>query len=229
MTDKDSDLVVNLPTIDFKKMKEVSTNPPAFHPNLKLIQGTSGEIANGAVQGEWWLDKTNLTKSLQIVVCGVRYHAIHIKEKKKVAESYNPDSPVFAAIKGIKNSQQEYGMHGTDFLIWIPTLQKFSTYLAGKYSSRPTGYEILDYMEPIEQRDNELKKVLPHTNCFNLHSEFVDHGEKYRCFEPRVTPIDPDGDLFPPQDILKSAAAVFTKPIENEARITVADTPDEER
>ena len=209
-----------------------------FLPQIKLLQGTSGEIGQlhpqtGKplhAQGDYYLSlkDRNMGREVKVAVLTRRAHAIMFRNQtEKVGESFNYESPTFQEIMNTPNAKDQSittSFSIGDFLCWLPEQDNFATFFPGRKSSRPAGFEIIDFMTKPEER-NESKKELPYTNCFIFGSVYRKFGPKFSAFCPTITPIESTPDLMPDPKLLESALAMFWKPVKEELNLVKNTAP----
>lgn len=209
----------------------------SFLPSVKLLQGTSGEIAElhpstgkpmHAI-GDFFLTlkNKNLGREVPITVLTRRAHAIMFRDNRKEKESFQYESPLFQEIMHTPNNRaQNLAVNFCigDFLLWLPSEDTFATFFPGNKTGRPVAFTIIDHMAPLDTR-TEAKKDLMYTNCFVLGSKFRKFGDKNQCFVPIVTPVEPSHDLMPDPALVEPANTMFWAPVEAEARVVPNTAP----
>lgn len=215
--------------INWDNVRKSSQSSASFLAYLKLMQDLSPETKDeetGFKAGDWALGRHNLTKECGIVVLAVRNHALHLRGNSKVTESFRADSPIYIRLENIGSVPKgEQVMVGSDWLIYVPSIKKFCTYLTGKTSNRQLGWDIADHMEPPDQRSEGSANVdMPYTNCFKLKAFWDDRGPTYKCWAPKIVPLEPHKSMIPLTEDLEKAVALFNAPVENEPHLEESDS-----
>lgn len=177
----------------------LTSSDTSFLPTIKLIHGISPE-AGKIRPGNFLIRDNDLGSSFNTVVVAKRPHALLLKDKKKVAESFDPASKEFLDIATYrisdKSSEQKY--YGLEFLMWVPIAGNFGTMLFGLPSNKETGKLINIFITPRAEREARPKEFpsiswdLPHTNVLTIWSEMKQFGPKQRSFVPNVRPCTED-------------------------------------
>lgn len=97
--------------VKFKRIQEGMFYLSDQNPQRCLQIGTFKELGPGQFRGEFYC------------VCGPwRYHALHLKDREVVAESFNPEEPIFKEIqlKAPESTKDNVYMFGVDQLFWVP-------------------------------------------------------------------------------------------------------------
>lgn len=137
-----------------------------FLPRLQLFISNSDAVKAekipmnhyGLVKGQ---DIIPLGKEVDIAIIAYRPRAIDASDKNNVRVSSIPTSDLFREIKDRQDNTKNSGcLYGPEFLVWVPSQEKFATFLCGGRSTR-----------------NEARKInalmgKPAT----LKSRFVDNG-----------------------------------------------------
>jgi hypothetical protein len=200
-----------------------------FLPSIKLIQGVSSEVERDDIsQGDFFIGSKDLNVGprVEIVVFDRRAHALLLDGNKKIKETYRSDSPLFKdiALTPDDRANNIVSFSGLgDWLFWLPEQSIFVTYFCGKRSTRPLTDSILDYLTPITQRTTVLAKEKPFTNSFELYSHFETRlwGPRYKCYIPKVTPLDLFSEDMD-KDLLLRATAIFRAPAAKESTMEEA-------
>lgn len=215
-------------------VREVAKESSSFIPALKLIQTTSEEnnltvtdvdgakITNSP--GDFYHSgaKINFGKKIAILICpGWRPHALEMIAKQKKRESFNQDSPIYKAIISTREARdgKHVVSHGWEFLLYIPIKDLFASLFLGRPSNRKLPNEIFDYMREPNERENEAKKDLPHTNYFELFSQFESWGQN-RFWVPHVAPRTLTQEFLPPKETLEQNYNIFMAAVLNEPKVT---------
>ena len=239
-TAKDTELVKPYaypPLLPSKESREtLSQELSPFVQNIKLLQGTSGEIeTQGNSAGNFFLsaDDLNLSSKLMIIVIYRRDHALLFVKGSKAKESFHTDHPVFQEIKETTSDRPNKidSAWGHDWLIYLPDFKRFVSYFCGRKSSRPCSEDILDCITPKEGRDENdtLAMEKPYTRIFELYSHFETKkfGPDYKCYVPKVTPMLVDSSsIVLDKDRATTMIDLFMKPVINEP--DVEEVPESE-
>lgn len=217
---------------------KASASNRGFVPGIKLLQGTNTEIAKeGNAAGDFYLstDELNLSSRLFILVFSRRSHALLLKNREKLKESFIFTSPVYKEILGTRtdNANGIVSMNGFgDWLLWLPQYEKFVAYFCGKPSSRDISEDIADCMKPPDDRKTEIAKSKPHTPLFELFSKFETEkfGPDKKCFVPQVTPLDPTSKAssnlsLPSPETIETMVNLFQAPVLTEQQMDITPIP----
>ena len=194
-----------------------------FVPNIKLLQGGSPEIAqyDNYRPGDFILDENNLGRNVELNILVCRPHAMYIKDKQKVSESYVVTSEEFIRIQTMRiprmQPQTEYTRFGYEWLCYIPSCNLFGTLYLGKNNIRFLSGKILTCLMPPDKRKAGQFDV-PFTSNFKLTSAFVTVMNKgdIKAWLPVIEPIV--GVVLPapnPED-LKRFLTAFNNDVINE-------------
>lgn len=203
-----------------------------FIPAIKLLQGTSREVADSAVgkPGDFFFQGTNLGNRVKIIVCDRRPHAILFENNQNTMESFDPGSELWETIATTPRNypQRIEPVHGNEWLMYICSIGEFGAMICGKASSKPMSDEIIDHITPIKQR-KVAARGLPQTNVFEMWSKFEDKlwGANNRSYACHVTALKGDevGDITSPsENQIKTAVTIFRAPL-NIPEPIAADEP----
>ena len=216
-----------VPTESERKFFEARVqSDESFLPSLKLLQGTSPELAEdgGANKsGDFYLSILNRNLHQKVIVCivGRRAHALLMENNRKTKESFDYDSPIFKQIVNTQSTRDQSirsSWSVGDFLCWLPEENVFCTFFPGVRALRPIAFDLIDYMTEPKSRSIESKKEYPHTNCFEFNSFLQSFGPRYRCMVVKPTPLVPDKSLFPQQEQLEASQKIFYHPVLTETK-----------
>lgn len=154
---------------------------------IKLMQPLSDPVtAKKAQPGEFMLVNLNLGEEFLAVIGPWRPHALHLKNKTVISESFDQHSDEFKAIERreaeLKKTrvEGEGAMAGVDFLLWLPEKKTFGYYFFCK-----TAKQIAD---DVVGKQGELV-------CFT--STLV--GKKFKWYLPEIHEPAIDIDATVPQ------------------------------
>lgn len=215
-----------IPTADERKFFD-SRHEDSFLPSLKLLQGTSPELAENDGRnksGDFYLSvlNRNVGQKVIVCVCDRRVHALLMENGRKSKESFNYNSPIFQLIMSISSTKDQSirsSWSVGDFLCWLPEENVFCTFFPGVRALRPVAFDLIDYMTTPKERVIESKRDLLHTNCFEFTSFLQNFGPRYRCMVVKLTPLDVERSLFPESLALKSVQEIFIRPVINEQKV----------
>jgi len=111
----------------------------AFLPRLQLMTSNSKLCKSGEfpinhyafVQDQ---DHKDLGKNVDILVCAWRPKAMDLGGT--VVSSYDETSETFKQIQNKSNQKNSNCMWGYEFLVWIPSVEKFGSYFCGSKTAR---------------------------------------------------------------------------------------------
>ena len=116
----------------------------AFLPRLKVLAVTSDLAVEGkAPAGNLLLERgkdewVDLGKRLEVYPLCYRFLALKFDENNKVEmQSFDPKSPEFQQIRAEAQEKDSGCAFGPQFLLWVPSLKEFVTFLFGSISFRP--------------------------------------------------------------------------------------------
>lgn len=214
-------VTTNLPATQFANTNFLTKGSGDFLPSIKLIHGISPEASKIKV-GNFLLGEYDLGDKFNCAVVGQRAHALYIKDKKKVLESYDTASQDFDRIANYKNkdSKTETLLFGLEFLCYVFSVGKFGTLFCGSSSSREQGGKIQLLTTPIETRKAnpqtfpEITWGFPYTRVLTIYSEMRQFGASFRSLVPVPMPCNDDGITNMPSDAqIQEAIFKFTPAI----------------
>jgi len=205
-----------------------------YIPNLTFVTGTS-DVAKAnpplAHQGQYFGHNTALTDPV-IFVCHVRRHAIFFKNKEKIAESFNPKSPIYQDIKAdVPNYDFNKGYCPREclsFLVYVPALGDFCILYPASKTQRSVAGDIIKYTTPIKDRDSDASKELGVAHLFKLGNTQLTN--KFKTLIPTATPLfePPEDYASPGEDALARAVKIFLRPVIAELENPVEEAPESE-
>lgn len=184
-------------------------------PRLQLIGANSGLAQEGKVPvGSYALimskdNATNLGNAVDMFVLAWRARASDLGGEQ-VVSVFDINDPVFKEIQA-KSAEKDSGcMFGPEFLIWIPSVQKFATYFMGSATGRVAAPKVRAFMSK---------------GC-TLKSALISKG-KYKWHGPVVTPCSAPG-AAPSAEKLETEVDKFLNPPKTSVEAADAPTSDRE-
>lgn len=188
-------------------------------PRLQLFGGNSDAAKEGKIQmGSYGLvtskdQLTPLGTEVDVLVLSWRPKAMSVGGEDIITE-YNPQSANFKALVAKADEPDSGCMYGPEFLLWIPTVRKYATFMMGSKSSRreaPNLRAILD-----GQKDGKIPAATLKVTLIA--------GKKYKWHNPVVTVCSTPFDLPEDNDEMISVANDFNNPPESDTEMV---TPEE--
>lgn len=120
----------------FAKMSSAAS----YLPRLQLFGSNTDAAKEGKINmGRHGMvidkDLTDLGADVDILVCAWRPKAMDVGGEK-VISLYNPDSEAFQKLQGRADLPNSGCMYGPEFLVYIPKVERFATFLMGSKTAR---------------------------------------------------------------------------------------------
>src|SRR5215831_6237732 len=133
----------------------------SFLPRLQLFGGNSDAVKEqkipiahfGLVRSKDQIE--DLGVGVDVIPLSLRFAAMRLEEGN-VVSVYNPDNPEFKQIMADSEEPNSRCMYGPQFLVYIPHIKTFATFLFGSKTSRREGRN----MKPLLRRGATLRSKL---------------------------------------------------------------------
>lgn len=166
-----------------------------YGSNSDPVKTETTQIGYSLVEGK---DNFNyLGRDVDVLVIAWRPKAISMGDQ--VIANHNPDSPEFKRIQDLAlNTKDSNCMYGPEYLVWVPALRKFATFLMGSKTARNESSK----MQARLRQAATLKTKLYESKDFKWHGPQI-----LAC----STPFD-----FPTSEELTEVVTAFNNPKESE-------------
>jgi hypothetical protein len=193
--------LAGLQKFEEKVFEEVATSSK-FLPRLQLFSSNSGEVQEGKIrQGHFGVVTMkgqpiiDLTDETDVLLICWRPKALDMSTDN-VVSCFNVEDDLFRSIAAKSDDSDSGCMFGPEFLVWIPSIQKFATFFCGSKTARREAVNIKGLCgKGATLRSHLIKK-----------GRYAWHGP--RAFECS-TPFD-----LPDIEDIKSKAEDFNNPPE---------------
>lgn len=125
-----------------KTFDEVASSTK-FLPRLQLFSSNSAEVKEDRIrQGRYGLvtmkgqPVIDLTDTVDVLVCVWRPKALDMSDLNNVISIFDVTNPMFVKIAGQADDTDSGCMFGIEFLVWVPSVQKFATFFCGSKTAR---------------------------------------------------------------------------------------------
>ena len=142
-TGNDNSLIPNMmPAVVEDKDFDDLASAGKFLPRLALCGSSSNVVKTGAVQmGTYALisgkSVTALGKEIDLLVIAWRATALDMQSEDTVIDSHDKDSELFKSIQHRADNESDSGCaYGPEFLVYIPSINRYATFLFGSKSAR---------------------------------------------------------------------------------------------
>lgn len=172
-----------------------------FYPRVQLFGSNSSKVIDGKIGlGHYGMtaDKDTLIDlgvTFDCLVISFRPMAMATQDDP-IVSTHDRHSELFKSIEKRANTEKDSGcIYGPEFLIWLPTLKKFATYMFGSKSARreaPHMYGLL-------------------SKAATLKVKLVSH-DKYKWHVPVIVACSTPFEM-PDHDDLKATADDFNNPV----------------
>lgn len=120
---------------------------PSFLPRIQLCGGNSDIVKEGKIPvGHYALIRNAddfVDLGLEIVVVPLTYRFAAMRfGGEKVEQFFNPKSDDFKAVQAESEEKDSQCAYGPQFLVWIPSVKEFATWLLGSKSARPEARKV---------------------------------------------------------------------------------------
>lgn len=188
------------PSEEVEKSFDTLSSAASWFNRIQLFGSNSGKVQEGKMPvGNYGYvsDKDTVTAlgtEVDVLVISWRPLAIATQDDP-IRSSHDRTSEVFKDIENRANNEKDSGcVYGPEFLLWIPALKKFATFMLGSKSFRREAPILKSFMS----RSATLKVKLV-------------SGDRYKWHVPVTTPCSTPFEL-PSMDDLKATADLFNNP-----------------
>jgi hypothetical protein len=171
-------------------------------PRLALFGGNSDAAKEGKVPiGHYGLVTAKdqlvvLGPAVDVLVISWRPTAIDTRSEDTVVSSHDKNSELFKSIQDQADNVKDSGcMYGPEFLVYIPAVKKFATFLLGSKSFRREALPLSELM----------------TKAATIRSKLV-KTERFSWHVPVVTACTTPFDTIPPLEEIAEKAELFNNP-----------------
>lgn len=181
-----------LPANKFDEQFDKVASGGGFLPRLMLYGSNSDVVKDEKAQVGYSLVKgkdelTYIGKEVEVLVLSWRPKALDMSGEQVVA-NHNPESPAFKAIAYRADNEKDSGcMFGPEYLVWIPALKCFATFLMGSKTARREAPAVKGFLP----KPGQPLKVCQLTTKLYSNDRFKWHGPK--ALESSVPVEMPDG------------------------------------
>jgi hypothetical protein len=185
-----------------------------FLSRIQLYSSKSNAVSEGKITPNHYGIPTDnevidLGDEVDVVILSWRAKALDTSDTDNILESFDPDSDVFKDIRDRSGTPDSGCMFGPEFLIYVPSVEKFLTFFMSSKSAR-----------------REARKMEPLLRCAaTLKSKIVKKG-KYVWAAPVVLSCSQPLDL-PSVEVIKVKINKFLNPPKKD--VSLAEEDDRER
>jgi len=164
----------------------VASGDDSFLSRLQLYGSKSDAVAESKIaMGHYGIvtdgDITDVGEDVDAIVVDWRAKALQI-DGENIIDEHNPKSETYKQIKALSEVKDSGCMHGPEFLLWIPSQNRFVTYFMSSKTARRESRKVL----PFLRKAVTLKCKLIVTAKYKWHGPVV-----IACSTPLDTP-DPE-------------------------------------
>lgn len=188
-----------------------------YLPRLMLMNAMSKLVQTNAARAGTYVIQQNstsgedLTNEVNVMPVKWRPKAMDLSNEKKIISAYNHKSDLFRQISGRAETPNSNCLYGPEFLIWIPSINRWATYyMASKTARRAAA---------------EFKNRLDNKQNVTLKSTFIRSGSNSWWGPVVVTcsmPLQGPEDLDEAREIVMK----FTSPPESETEAESESLPE---
>ena len=148
----------------------------SFLPRIQLCGGNNDFAKEGKIGiGRFAFirnkdDFVDLTNEFQFFAIGYRFAAMRFASGN-VEQYFNPNSDDFKRLQAESEEKDSKCAYGPQFLIWVPAVHDFATYLFGSKSARPEGRNMRRCMDLNSA--GTMKSRLVTSKDYKWHVPFV--------------------------------------------------------
>lgn len=137
-----------------------------FLPRLQLFSSNSTEVKEDKIrQGSFGLvtmkgqPVIDLTNTVDVLICVWRPKALDMSDTNNVVSIFDVKNPTFVAIAQRADDTDSGCMFGVEFLVWVPSVQKFATFFCGSKTARRESINIKGLCgKPVTLKSHLIKK-----------------------------------------------------------------------
>lgn len=114
----------------------------SFLPRLQLFSANSMEVQEDKIRaGRYGIvtmkgqPVVDLTDTVEVLLCVWRPKALDMSGDQ-VISCFNVEDPLFSEIASKAGEQDSGCMYGPEFLVWVPSVEKFTTFFCGSKTAR---------------------------------------------------------------------------------------------
>lgn len=147
---------------EFEKVASASN----YLPYLTHLTIASGKVKKGQAESEYYLtvgkdNNVPMGKDIVVIPVAWRFKALDNSGPKPIS-SLDPESATFQSIAARANDADSRCQAGPEFLLWIPALAKFATYLMSNRTARREAVQVKEFLKrPIEIRTKTYAEFGP--------------------------------------------------------------------
>lgn len=137
---------------DDKTFDKVAT-AGKYLPRLQLFSFNSNEVKDEKIKAGRWGVITmkgqpviDLTDTMILLLCVWRPKALDMSNTDNVVSCFNVDDPEFISISDRSEDTDSGCMFGPEYLVWIPSIERFATLFCGSKTMRRESVNIKSYI-----------------------------------------------------------------------------------
>jgi hypothetical protein len=198
---------------EFEKM----TSAMGYLPRLTQFTDASALVKKREIAGGFYLvsskdDRLALGEEVDFVPVAWRFKALETPPGAKPISSTDPNSEVFKSIAARSHQPNSNCQTGIEYLIWVPSVAKFATFLMGSKTALKEAAKIKPFI-------GQMVTVKVHTY----------ESPQYVWQGPKVYECDLEPCSLPDESLLTDTVERFNTPEEDESVVAPVESPNKSK